>query len=141
MQNKSPYYNIISSKTPELTLALPHPHPPSVPTPRGVSNRGPRGVGRSGGEGVRLKFRLRFYDSRNTLRNQVEKKQLGAFGPGPSTEFRCGSCCDSHFSWRHHIYTVLSGGVETHSKTPTREIIFKIQYYSSGWWSIQYSIF
>ena len=47
---------------------------------------------------------------------------MGAFRPVPSTEFRGGSCCDSHFAWRYNIFKILPGGVETHSKTPIRKI-------------------
>ena len=65
----------------------------------------------------RLTFTPRFDDSRIPPRYQVEENDLGAFRPGPCTEFRCGSCCDSHLSWRHHICKMLPGGVETHSKT------------------------
>ena len=45
---------------------------------------------------------------------------MGAFGPGPSREFRCGSCCGSHFSWGCSICKQLPGGVDTHSKTLQR---------------------
>ena len=61
-------------------------------------------------------------DSRNTPRYQVEEKSTGAFGPGSCTEFRCGSCWRSRLGWRHHICKKLPGGVETHSKTPIREV-------------------
>ena len=49
-----------------------------------------------------------------------QEKDMGAFRPVPSTEFRGGSCCDSHFAWRYHIFKILPGGIETHSKTPIK---------------------
>ena len=53
---------------------------------------------------------------------------MGAFGPGPSTEFRCGSCWHSHFSWRGHIWKMLPRCLKTHSKTPIMLVFFKIQF-------------
>ena len=58
----------------------------------------------------------------NSPRFQVKKKDIGAFGPDPSAEFRGGSCCASHFAWIYHICKILPGGVEAHSKAPIREI-------------------
>ena len=58
----------------------------------------------------------RFEGSRNYSRFQVENKDIGAFRPVPSMKFRCGSCWDSHFSWRGHICIILPGRVERHSK-------------------------
>jgi len=37
--------------------------------------------------------------SKNDPRFQVEEKDIGAFRPAPSTEFRGGTCCGSHFGW------------------------------------------
>ena len=72
-------------------------------------------------------------------RCQVENKNLGAIGPGSCAEFWCGSCCDSHLSWRHHICKQMQGGVETHSKTPTRETQIQglkyIHCYDKGSWN------
>ena len=51
----------------------------------------------------RLTFWPRFYNSRNYLRNRVEKKDIGLSSTYLCTEFRCGSCSDSHFSWRCYI--------------------------------------
>ena len=45
-----------------------------------------------------LTFRPRFYISRNSRRFQVGKKQIGALGPAPCTEFRCASCWHSHLN-------------------------------------------
>jgi hypothetical protein len=51
----------------------------------------------------RLTFWPRFYISRNYLRNRVEVKDGGLYSTYLCTEFRCGSCSDSHFSWRGYI--------------------------------------
>ena len=51
----------------------------------------------------RLTFWPRFYISRNYLRNRVEVKDGGLYSTYLCTEFRCGSCSDSHFSWRCYI--------------------------------------
>ena len=85
-----------------------------------------------------LTFGPRFYDSRNTPRYQVEEKDIGASGPGSCTEFRYGSCWHSHLGWRHRICEILPG-VETHSKTPIREIqsqgLKDVHSYDRGSWN------
>jgi len=69
----------------------------------------------------RLTFRPRSYICRKSSRLQVEEKDIRAFRPAPSTEFRGGTCCGSHLGWGAYLQN-LSRGVETHSKTLTREI-------------------
>ena len=60
----------------------------------------------------RLTFRPRFYRSRNYQRYQVEEKDLGQCGTDMCTEFRYGSCSDSHLSWRDDICNLLPGSQE-----------------------------
>ncbi len=61
----------------------------------------------------RLTFWPRFYGSRNYQRYQVEEKDLGQCGTDMCTEFRCGSCNDSHLSWRDDICNFLPGSLES----------------------------
>ena len=92
-----------------------------------------------GAMSFRLTFRPGFYASRNSSRNEVEEKDIGAFGPGSCTEFRCGSCWRSHLGWRYHICKNLPGDAETHSKTPMRETQIQgfkyIHSYDKGFWN------
>ena len=55
----------------------------------------------------RLTFWPRFYNSSSYPRNQLEKKDGGLQSTSFCTEFRCGSCGDSHFCWGCHICKVL----------------------------------
>ena len=53
----------------------------------------------------------------------MKSRQYQGFGtlrPAPSTEFRGGSCCASHFLWGAIFAFLLPGGSETYSKTPTK---------------------
>ena len=77
----------------------------------------------------------------------------GSIGPGITQEIRSGSKIfwfwdlflahnfeargASHFAWRCHIFKILPGGVETHSKTPIKYCFFQNIFFltnKSGFW-------
>ena len=64
---------------------------------------------------------------------RIKKNDMGSFGPDLGTEFRCGSCWHSHFSWRGHIWKMLPECRKTHSKTPIDDSFSK----SSFWKNVQ----
>jgi len=54
--------------------------------------------------------------------DSVEENDIGTFRPAPSTEFRGSTCCESFVAGDTIFAEKSPGGVETHSKTPTRGV-------------------
>ena len=52
---------------------------------------------------------------------------MGALRPVPRTEFRGDSCRASHSARRYHIFKMLPGSIETHSKTPMKICVSEIR--------------
>ena len=84
-----------------------------------------------------LTFWPRFYGVRNTLRNRVEKKDLGACGTDMCIEFRCGSCWGSQISWRGHI-RILFARMHKNTFQDTHQRILHVQ--KSTWYRLRDSI-
>ena len=78
----------------------------------------------------RLTFRPRFCNSSSYQRNQLEKKDGGLYSTSFCTEFRCGSCGDSHLCWGCHTCKVRWKVIKI-SKT-TRFKIYGMLYFLGG---------
>jgi hypothetical protein len=57
--------------------------------------------------------RPQFYVWRTTYTNEVKTKDLRAFGPNLGPEFRLGSYCGCHFSYRSEIKMIPAHGHQT----------------------------